>query len=275
MLQNIEKYLKPLTRVTRDHVKGDITVLQTSKDRGTFEKAAELFIEKWNKKLPIFIAYFKKNWIEKDAQWYEGAAVGYPATNNGLEGTNATIKAAHTFRERLPVGQFLNLVLDLVTDWSKQRDPASANCISFAESPDITMKIWTAAYQWASENRKILKQPHCKPGFERFFTSAGWNKPITKQMLACFLTEQGQWDSFARFKKEGHSVWEILVCRDDVKKSSCTCPFFMKNFLCKHSVGMHIRLQLLEVPVEARNIPLGQRRKRGRPQKAKHALLVQ
>ena len=50
---------------------------------------------------------------------------------------------------------------------------------------------------------------------------------------------------------------------------------FLKNSVCKHNLGMLIRLKLISVPLVAKTVPLGQLRKRGRPRKAKKALLTQ
>ena len=48
----------------------------------------------------------------------------------------------------------------------------------------------------------------------------------------------------------------------------------MKKFVCKHVVGLAIRLKFVAPPIEAKALPLNQKRKRGRPSKAKKALLV-
>jgi hypothetical protein len=49
----------------------------------------------------------------------------------------------------------------------------------------------------------------------------------------------------------------------------------MKTNLCKHSLGMEIRLSVSDPPPEAKNVPLGQKKKRGRPKLSKPALLRQ
>jgi hypothetical protein len=50
---------------------------------------------------------------------------------------------------------------------------------------------------------------------------------------------------------------------------------FFKQLCCKHIVGIAIRLKHALPPPEAKNIPIGEKRKRGRPAKAKKALIVQ
>ena len=176
VLHNVEKYLKPLSKSgTGLQLNKDIRALQACQDESTFEKAFNLFKKKWNRvkdrRVKDFVSYFEEQWFDKNWNWYEGAALGQPSTNNGIESTNAAIKRSHTLRERLPVGQFLNDLERLITKWSKSRDP---NCVNYI--------------------------------------------PL------------------------------VLV---------------------------QIRLKLLDVPPEAKNVPLGRKRKRGRPSIAKRALLVQ
>ncbi len=59
------------------------------------------------------------------------------------------------------------------------------------------------------------------------------------------------------------------------RTSKCNCPAFLKNYICKHVVGMGIRSKSCKPPAAAKTVPIGEKRKRGRPAKAKPALLVQ
>lgn len=49
----------------------------------------------------------------------------------------------------------------------------------------------------------------------------------------------------------------------------------LQDYICKHVVGLGIRLKLVSGPTEAKTVPIGQKRKRGRPRKTKPALMVQ
>lgn len=106
--------MKPLGTDKRAVVKEDIRDLQTAQDPDIFTVAANLFLKKWHQQCPNLISYFREQWLNKHRERYEGAAVGYPATNNGLEATNSWIKRGHTLRERLLVDQFLRNVLVLI-----------------------------------------------------------------------------------------------------------------------------------------------------------------
>jgi hypothetical protein len=53
------------------------------------------------------------------------------------------------------------------------------------------------------------------------------------------------------------------------------CSAFFKKFMCKHVVGMAIRLNYCKPPSAAKNVPIGEKRRCGRASKAKKALLIQ
>jgi hypothetical protein len=63
----------------------------------------DLFLKKWRSvdaSVNTFCDYFNDNWLLKNYEWSEGAAPGYPSTNNGLEGTNNDIKNSYASSER-------------------------------------------------------------------------------------------------------------------------------------------------------------------------------
>ena len=61
------------------------------------------------------------------------------------------------------------------------------------------------------------------------------------------------------------------------KLGRCSCPFYLKNYICKHviAVSATLRLDGCIIPLTAKQIPLGQKRKRGAPKKAAQALIRQ
>ncbi|RNA08943.1 hypothetical protein BpHYR1_020504 [Brachionus plicatilis] len=80
--------------------------------------------------------------------WYEQYAPGYPSTNNALEATNNLIKNESTFRELLPMNEFLSCVEEFVTNWSKDRDPSFVTTKKYVEIPTIDTHQWTLAFNW-------------------------------------------------------------------------------------------------------------------------------
>ena len=99
------------------------------------------------------VTHFCDQWLSKNCNWYEGAALGYPSTNNSIESTNVVVKRKHTFRERLPVGQFSNAMVGIRQKWSRDRKPMSVNCIPFCQVPSVSLRQWIDAYHWVMENQ--------------------------------------------------------------------------------------------------------------------------
>jgi len=75
-----------------------------------------------------------------------------PSTNNALESFNNVIKNEDTFRERYPLGRFMELSLTSIKRWSnlyKNKDKI------FFEKTEPSLEQWTIAYQWARMNKDI------------------------------------------------------------------------------------------------------------------------
>ena len=84
-----------------------------------------------------------------------------------------------------------------------------------------------------------------------------------------------RWNTFEQFKKRAFSVWIVsLVPKSETwREGTCTCPNFLKKYMCKHLIGMAIRLKLAKPPPAAKNVPINEKRQRGRPKFATKALL--
>ena len=60
---------------------------------------------------------------------------------------------------------------------------------------------------------------------------------------------------------------------DEWKLSKCNCPWFFKNYKCRHVIILStILFSDVKFPVAAMQIPIGQNRKRGRPGETTTAL---
>ncbi len=68
------------------------------------------------------------------------------------------------------------------------------------------------------------------------------------------------------FKKRASAIWIVTLpnhenMADNWKQGKCTCPYFLKKYMCKHLVGLAIRLKYVKPPAVAKDIPISQRRK--------------
>lgn len=52
---------------------------------------------------------------------------------------------------------------------------------------------------------------------------------------------------------------------NDLDESTCTCPSFLEQYICKHILGLKIKLKLISVLPAIKSVPLGQKKKPGRP----------
>ena len=57
-----------------------------------------------------------------------------------------------------------------------------------------------------------------------------------------------------------------------MQTASCSCPSFFKVHICKHLVGFSANMKLVKIPIEVKQVFIGQKPRRGRPCKAKKAL---
>ena len=58
-------------------------------------------------------------------------------------------------------------------------------------------------------------------------------------------------------------------------ESKCRCPFFLKNYKLCMFLDWHAKKKVIEIPIQAKQIDVGAKRKRGAPVKNTAALIRQ
>lgn len=140
------------------------------------------------------------------------------------------------------------------------------------ELPEMELKHWTDGYNFARSNINI--------------TSVICGNKITYTVPISPLDDLIRthrdftgWKSFNEYKKYAfafaHTTFDYPVTSDNWLNGECDCANGFKLFFCEHMTGIALRLKAATAPVEAKTIPIGQKRKRGRPAKAKKALVYQ
>ncbi|KAL0882531.1 hypothetical protein ABMA27_000993 [Loxostege sticticalis] len=262
----ITKLEQTVNKKKQNDILEDIDCLQAATSSQDFDIASELFVKKWENER-VFIAYFKEEWLLRNRNWYLGASPSSPATNNALEATNKAIKDTNTMRERIPLSRFLVVATNIVTEWSQNK-----GIDSFARSYSVKLPDWTQAYQWAKMDIKVsILQSDTDT---KTYLIQSTNKDSQKHKDA-FIKRT--WNTFDHYKQINFSHWKVIMPKnsDMWADSKCSCPQFAKKYMCKHVLGLAIRLKCVTAPLEAKNIQIGQKRKRGRPIKAKSALIIQ
>ena len=162
---------------------------------------------------------------------------------------------------------FKEIMMKMVNTWSKAYQGEK----KFIEIPTIELKTWTEAYNWNKAAKGIITlEEDSNSKYYANSLRAPQNNDIQSGI-------QPKWNTFDQFKHRAFNIWCIELPNESSKwaEGTCTCPGFLKKFICKHIVGIALRLKYVKALAASKNVPLGQRRKPGRPAKAKKALLIQ
>ena len=119
------KSIRSVSKKTADEILADIEYLQWSAlNIDTFMRMYNLLENKYldrnteeplNSLIENFFTYFRRTWVDSgENMWFEGANPWGVVNNQGVEGKNKEIKAAHTFRKKQPMGQFFTAAFRLV-----------------------------------------------------------------------------------------------------------------------------------------------------------------
>lgn len=257
----LKKVEQTIEKTTRKDVLQDFDALHNAPSGEVFNAASRAFIAK-HATHTAFIDYFEQQWLIENPNWFLGAATPSPVTNNALESFNKTIKDHNTLRERFSLSHFLAVVSEMVTQWSNQ----------ISDTLPVTLKFdlqeWTEGYLWAKKNVeiKILSSDA---------TNSVYLAPSESTIrIKDTNTAYESWQTFDEYRERNFAFWRIELPRAEWTNGTCTCPQFFKKYMCKHILGLAIRLNLASPPLEAKIIPSPQSRKRGRPSKSKPALIL-
>lgn len=82
-------------------------------------------------------------------------------------------------------------------------------------------------------------------------------------------------NNFDEYAKNMHQRVYHLNFANDWRHSTCTCPYYMRKLICKHIIGTAYYSNEAQCPADCNPNILGKKKSRGRPAKAKRALVVQ
>ncbi|CAF4881795.1 unnamed protein product [Rotaria sp. Silwood1] len=199
-------------------------------------KGSSLLLTKWKSdpELFMFANYFEQTWLLDLKFWYEGEAIGYPLTNNGLESLNNRIKQQYTLRNKLPLPKFISTMDTMLREWSRKTAEDE-----FQTYPKISVEIEKQAWKWLKDLNKN--------------SIFHWHKYATFP-----------WKKFEDFSKWFYAGRLVTL------PMMCSCKTNLKTYVCKHAVGISIHFGLYIISDPNKLESLGKRR--GRPKKAGPAL---
>ena len=121
--------------------------------------------------------------------------------------------------------------------------------------------------QWASSRTKLLSLKATTNHYKDYYMAACQQPNITEKKIKDYESVHDKlgWKTFDMYVKCRTLMWKVEFCATDLWKTTCSCPVFANEYACKHSMGVAVRLNYMDVPATSTVIPIGQKRKRGRP----------
>lgn len=256
----------------RDQIKADIKILQVSANPIVFKHAINLFLDKWRACEAKFCDYFKSEWVTKHPNWFASANLLAPNTNNPSEGINSHMKDVHTIRRRLHVTMFKETVVSMLNYKSKMYNREKERKV-FSHEPNVKKDDWRIAAEYAlhpTTKKKIFKfnESYYILSSEELAAKRVSDGKSARDLFLC--TDAS---TFQIYTTEYHQrVYEVIFNENNWELSTCSCPRFMLNQICKHVLAIGLLKRTLVCPATANPLILGQKAKRGRKPNAKGAL---
>lgn len=123
----------------------------------------------------------------------------------------------------------------------------------FKTVASMTLPLWTRVYQWV----KLKKQVKAiKNGDILSF------KIPANSYDNVIETNIDHYKSFEDFSKYAFGCYYVNEPDNNWRSGTCTSPSFYKEYICKHLEGMAIRYNFVVPSLEAKQVPLGQKRKK-------------
>ena len=140
--------------------------------------------------------------------------------------------------------------------WKALRDPAVDSFLTYFHEQ------WVVRSK--TNNNKML-----------YFVGAGTKRNLEKHEVEYYMQRRANqaWDDLDELVYHMFSLWLVQVDEADWRLGQCSCPHFAKNYMCKHVIALSAQLGLHTFSVQAKSVPVGEKRKRGRPAVARPALI--
>ena len=141
----------------------------------------------------------------------------------------------------------MSVAYAILRKWSYSRDTdQNINAKPFVDEPSISLSQWTEAYQWKTKAVVIQDVEH---DLNKYCVKSGNGIEITSidvvRKYEDMMNKQN-WITFEAFRNCAFGIWCVTMPNPltefNWKKGSCTCPTYYKKYICKHLIGIAIRL---------------------------------
>ena len=270
----MEKYAKKITDVKlKAQFMQDINALFYAWSPDAAKSLHGLFFTKWDghadNRAADAAAHFRAEWCnERLCNWSRGHSPNAVINTNGLESTNKVVKDEWTFRQLMPVLDFLQKRISWLLEQSQRRDESvgnvNPNLVKFARQHTFTTKDWTSAHSWKVSTSKQIRY---LPQVDVFVAVApGIKGDLTDEKANRYATTftDCSWCTYDEYTTMFHNVFILRSDPTRPEKYDCTCATNAKTFTCIHSLGVALMRRILTAPRAAEVRLLGRKRRRGR-----------
>ena len=281
------KHLKSVpskeVRVLIDH---QVKQLQLARCTTEFQCACPLMVQGWKSMVrepPALVASiqtFGTYFLDEHgptfhaSNWYEGFLYFHSSNNTGQEAKHKYIKAPRgpLQGKRHQLDSCIEIMGEECSAWSIDIDENDIEGIQYASILDLETE--TDGYMWYLQARNTAKPVYLTYAKETGTIYLVIPESVAKSyptdlstcenMLQYFASHQQNFTSFQQYVQCRFSVWVVKWIYEGCIWS-CTCPTWMKKRQCKHEVGLKALANLHIFKQTAKNVPVGSRRRPGRP----------
>ncbi|KAI2810354.1 hypothetical protein BLOT_001514 [Blomia tropicalis] len=211
--KNIDQKLKSIKKELKEKIQADIYKLQLATSPIIFQGASKYFLTKWRKyeEAQSFIKYFENEYLLQRNNWFEGAATGFPSTNNSLEATISMIKKEFTLRERLPLDKFFKTAGLIIKRWSQERNHADPSAKKFQETPETSVLLQKEAYSLSKSDIEVREKTINGNKFCFIPSTSSSHKPIREEEITNYFkkTENPKFRTFENYINFTTRMWVV------------------------------------------------------------------
>lgn len=257
--ENIIKHFKKHPEMpieVQEQLKREVALLQIAPTKRHFGAALELFIAKYSI-YESFTAFFDKYaHNEKYSEWYEAALPGVPATNNGVEAINKSIKYNYLKRHKEPFSAFKEQIMRITEAYSDpDRLVVSERQVALADERKAFEYLKTA------KKLRTVIQNHQGRVFV-YLPGRGVNE-VTQLDIENF--ENPEYTSLDAYMEELGKVARVEVTGSRFTAWICTCKNFFKTNGCAHILVVAVKRKCYTLRAEANTEILSSKKPCGRP----------
>ena len=140
----------------------------------------------------------------------------------------------------------------------------------FHEDINISDKTWEKAYQAFHMTEATISRVGSKNSNRFVFYKNDDEALINSDFLSSKFSKLRV--SFDELMELNLKFPRIDLNRSDWAASRCCCSYFLKNYFCSDVIAIASNAKLVTIPDIHKNVPIGQKTKRGRKPKARKAL---